>query len=195
MPMLSLLGANHCLPLFHMPKRSIWLNETKQRMNEFTIGYMINIGLNVNKSFREKVERYMYNTFGETTQPFIKYTLEKNNTSVLELIMFYETRADNPEKYFRVLSCVIYIIIKNYVCIDYIYCKSKKLNEIIVVSRGGSKNGDKSFDRILGIGIPYLLMKLMSCHGFLKNISSFVILKFPKIMLEYHFSKGCTILE
>ena len=29
MPMLSLLGGNHCLPLFHMAKRFIWLNETK----------------------------------------------------------------------------------------------------------------------------------------------------------------------
>ena len=65
----------------------------------------------------------MYNTFGETTQPFIKYTLEKNNTSVLELIIFYEIRADNPNKYYRVLSCVIYTITKNYVCIDYIACK------------------------------------------------------------------------
>ena len=60
---------------------------------------------------------------------------------------------------------------------------------------GVSKHGDKRFDRILGIGIPDLLMNLMSCHGFLKNINSVVILKFPKRMLEYYFSKGFTILE
>ena len=30
MHMLSLLGANNCLPLFHMDKRFIWLNETKK---------------------------------------------------------------------------------------------------------------------------------------------------------------------
>ena len=41
--------------------------------------------------------------------------------------------------------------------------------------RGGSKYGDKRFDRILGIGITYLLMKLMSFHGFLKNINYVVI--------------------
>ena len=62
-------------------------------------------------------------------------------------------------------------------------------------SRGGSKHGHKSFDRILGIGIPDLSMNLMSCHGFLKNINSVVILKFPKRMLEYYFSKGFAILE
>ena len=54
----------------------------------------------------------MYNTFGEITQPFIKATLSKNNISVLELSMFYETRGDNLRKSFRVLSCVIYSIIK-----------------------------------------------------------------------------------
>ena len=55
MPMLSLFGANHRLPLFHMAKHHIWLNETKKRINKFTIGYMINPGLNVNKAFREQV--------------------------------------------------------------------------------------------------------------------------------------------
>ena len=45
--MLSLLGANYRLPLFHMTKRFIWINETKKRSNEFTIGYIINQGLNV----------------------------------------------------------------------------------------------------------------------------------------------------
>ena len=62
-------------------------------------------------------------------------------------------------------------------------------------SRGGSQNGDKSFDRILGMGIPDLLMNLMSCHGFLKNVNSIVILKYPKRILEYYFSKGFAILE
>ena len=64
-----------------------------------------------------------------------------------------------------------------------------------MVSGEGSKHGDNFFDRILGIGILDLLMKLMSCRGFLKNINSVTILKFPKRMLEYYLSKGFTILE
>ena len=66
------------------------------------------------------MEKCTYTTFGEITQPLIKATLEKKNTSVLELIIFYERRADTPKKAFRLLSYVIYTIIKNYVCIDYI---------------------------------------------------------------------------
>ena len=45
----------------------------------------------------------------------------------------------------------------------------------------------KYFNRILVIGIPDLLMKLLSCHGFLKNIKSIFIIKCPKRMLEYYF--------
>ena len=71
----------------------------------------------------------------------------------------------------------------------------KKLSEIPVGSGGGSKHGDKIFDKVLGIGIQDFLMNLMSCPGFLKNINSVVILKYPKRVLEYYFSKGFTILE
>ena len=38
-------------------------------------------------------------------------------------------------------------------------------------------------------------MKLMYCHGILKNIDSVVILKCPKSILEYYLSKGFNILE
>ena len=57
-----------------MAKRFIWINETKKLINEFIIVYTINAVLNVNKSFIEQVEKYMYTKFGEITQPFIKST-------------------------------------------------------------------------------------------------------------------------
>ena len=57
-----------------MAKRFIWLNEAKERINEFTIVYMITLGLNVNKAFR----KCMNTKCVETTQPFIKDTHLKN---------------------------------------------------------------------------------------------------------------------
>ena len=54
----------------------------------------------------------MYTIFGEITQPFIKSTLSRKKKSVLALIMLYEKKGDNPKKYFRLLSCVVYSIIK-----------------------------------------------------------------------------------
>ena len=66
----------------------------------------------------------MKNIFGSISQPHIKTTLSKNRTIVLALFMFYETR-NSPKKAFKVLSCVIYTIISNFACIDYLACESK----------------------------------------------------------------------
>ena len=33
---------------------------------------------------------------------------------------------------------------------------------------GKNKHDDTDYDNVLGIGIPYLLLNLLSCHGFLK---------------------------
>ena len=51
------------------------------------------------------------------------------------------------------------------------------------------------FNIRLGIGIPDLLMNLLSCHGFLKSINSIVILNFLKRMFKYYFSNVCAIFE
>ena len=75
MHMLPLLGDNHCLPLSHMAKHFIWIEETGERINEFDIGYMINPNFYVNKLFRDQVEKCNNTTFGALTQPFIKNTL------------------------------------------------------------------------------------------------------------------------
>ena len=50
---------------------------------------MINPFLNVNKYFREQVDKYMNTLFGAIAQPFIKATLLKNKIRVLALVMYY----------------------------------------------------------------------------------------------------------
>ena len=57
------------------------------------------------------------------------------------------------------------------------------------------KYEEKYFNRILIIGITYLLINLLSRHGFSNNIKYIFILKCLKSMLEYNFSKGFGILE
>ena len=85
---------------------------------------MINPTLNNNKEFKYQVTKCMRNTFGAITQPHISKSLAKNNTRVLALLMFYET-INNPHKVFKLLSCVIYTIIRNYLCIGYLDSGSK----------------------------------------------------------------------
>ena len=62
--MQSLLGGNHRQPLLHMAKSLIWVEEIKQRIHEFSIGYMINQKFNSNKAFKEQVNKCMKNKFG-----------------------------------------------------------------------------------------------------------------------------------
>ena len=60
-----------------MAKMFLWIHETRERINEFSIGYMINPKLHINKSLKEQVEKCVNNTFGTLTQPFIKKLPQK----------------------------------------------------------------------------------------------------------------------
>ena len=48
----SMLGTNHCLPLSHISKSYICLEETNQRIYELSIGYMMNLNFSM-KRFSE----------------------------------------------------------------------------------------------------------------------------------------------
>ena len=108
----------------------------------------------------------MNDTFGTTTQTLTRNNTEKKNTCVLSLVMSYETRHKNTIELFKVLSCVIHIVVDNYICIDYIGCQSNKLIETCI-----DRNYlEISFNKNLGIGIPDLLMDVLLCPGFTKNM-------------------------
>ena len=75
--------------------------------------------------------------------------------------MFSEKRGENPKKYFRVFSCVIYKIISKYVCTDYLGYEKTKLSDLRLGVSGRYKNIDKNYDNVLGFGIPDLLLNLL----------------------------------
>ena len=93
------------------------------------------------------------------------------------------------------LSCVIYTIVDKYVCIDYLGSEKSKLSDLHLGGTGKDRHNDTDYDNVLGIGITDLLLNLLSCHGFLKNNDSVVILKCPNRMSEYYFNKGLVIFE
>ena len=72
-----MLRANCRMPLLHMSKSYIWLEETNQRINEFSIGYMINPTLYRNRSYKDQVKVCFKQTFGPDTNPHINKTLQK----------------------------------------------------------------------------------------------------------------------
>ena len=109
---------------------------------------------------------------------------------MLALVFFYELGNINPTKIFKLFSCVIYTIIDRYVCIDYLGTKKKKISELRLGCTLQSKHDSRDYDNLFGIGIPDILLNMLSCHGFLNNNDSIVILKFHNRMSEYYFNKG-----
>ena len=59
----------------------------------------------------------MKTKFGAITQPRISKILAKQYKNVIIINVLWDNK--NPKKVFKVLSCFIYEIFSNYVCIDY----------------------------------------------------------------------------
>ena len=86
--------------------------------------------------------------------------------------------------------CCFYLI-ENYVCIDYLSCQSTTLSSIL----SKPTFEQTSINILLGIGIPELLLKLVSCHGFMKKPDSTVILNYQYRLVSNYLSKGFYIIE
>ena len=84
-----LLWTNHFLPLSHMDKSYIWIEEKNPRINEFSIGYTMKFFLIMNKVFREQLKVCTRNTFSTSTMTHISKILLKPNIRVLSLVMFF----------------------------------------------------------------------------------------------------------
>ena len=75
-------------PNFIWIKALFGLTKKNKRINKYTIRYMINTDLNVNIALREQVEKFIKNTFGAITQPFIKATFKKKGNKSVIIIKF-----------------------------------------------------------------------------------------------------------
>ena len=89
------------------------------------------------------------------------------------------------------LSCVVYNLISNYVCIDYMPCKSKTLSKI----SSNPTFKETIFNLLPSIGIPELLINLVSCHGFMKKPNSTVIINCQSRLINNYLSKRFYIIE
>ena len=89
--MQSMLGTNFRMPLLHMSKSYIWLEETNQRINDFSIEYIMNPTLYRDRACRYQVKVCLKHKFGKDTGSHISRTLHKPNTRVLVLVIFYES--------------------------------------------------------------------------------------------------------
>ena len=88
--------------------------------------------------------------------------------------MIYENVGKDIRRVYILLSCVVYAIIDNCVCIDYLSCKLKTLCNIA----NNPTFKETTFNLLLGIGIPEQLLNLVSCDEFMLKSNSTVILNF-----------------
>ena len=162
---MTIVGVNNSLPILHPSKIMVHIYTTGKTIHKFSTGYMINPSLHFNKMFKTQVEKCLGCSFSIRKIPTINFFLIKKNTSVMALIMICENNGDIYKIVYIVLSCVVYTIIDNYVYIDYLLCQSKTLSTI------SSKPTFEqiSFNILICIGIPELLLNLLSCHGFMKK--------------------------
>ena len=75
-------------------------------------------------------------------------------------------------------------------CIYYLLSEKSKLSYLKIGWNGSSKHNGMDYNNLLRIGIPDLLLNMLSCYGFLMNNDSVVILKCPNRMSEDYFNEG-----
>ena len=80
---------------------------------------------------------------------------------MIALVVFYELGSTNPRKMFKVLSCVIYIIIDKYVCIDYLGTDKNKISELRLGCNLSIKHKGMNYNNLFGIGIPDILLNML----------------------------------
>ena len=91
---------------------------TDETINKISISYMINPTIIFKNVLRTQVKKCLSVSFYASTMKNMKYFLMKKNTCVMAPIMFYENIGEI--KIYRVLICVVYSLIYNYACIDYL---------------------------------------------------------------------------
>ena len=79
----------------------------------------------------------------------------------------------------------------NYVCIEYLSCKSKTLCDI----SSNPRFKETILNLLIGIGIPELLLNLVFCHGFMKKLNSTVILNCRSLLINNYLSNWFFIIE
>ena len=152
---------------------------------------MINPPIYIINVFRTQLQKFLGCYFCISTMKTIKFFLMNKNTSLMALTTIYETFGIALIKMYRVLSCVLYTLIDNYVCIDCLSFQSKKLCNIA----NNSTFKETNFNLSLGIGITELLLNLVSCHGFMLKYNSTVILNCQSRLINNYLLKVFFIID
>ena len=96
--------------------------------------------------------KFLRAKFLKNTMEGIRNVMKINDTFIIALLIFNETKNKNLVKFYWVLSCVLYYFIENYVCVDYICCHFKTLSFVY-----SDKNSKKQ------VIMYYLVLAFQNC--------------------------------
>ena len=114
--------------------------------------------------------------------------LQRGNIRVISLLVFDENIKNMK---FKVLSSIVYCIMENFDCVYYICCPEIKIH----VTTKGQGYENITYNAVSGIGISEILMNIISCHGFVNNTKSAVILSFCSKLVDYYLQKCFVLLK
>ena len=101
-------------------------------------------------------------------------------------MMFYENKKITM---YNVIGAVMYGIIDNYICHYFMGLFQERQ------SKHDNKFEKNKFNYLSGLGIPNILMNIMSCNGFDKSSILTVILTCRSDLVPHYLYKGFVIVE
>ena len=98
-----------------MAKKMLVYAVQNEKIVQFQVVYMYYPVMNQNEAFISEVEKHELGIQQTNNGSYQKKVLNKDNTCVISLMIFYENRNTTL---FKVLCLVIYFIMDNYLCGD-----------------------------------------------------------------------------
>ena len=114
-----LLSTYHHLPICNFENNIVMNKKESKQIYQFQFRYVLGLELNIEKAFKEQIERNISKTFGSEKNMRIRKVWRKENTCVPSPLVFYE---NIKNVIFKALILAIYCIMDNYVCVDYPCC-------------------------------------------------------------------------
>ena len=134
-------------------KQIIWNPVNKEKVHQLHLGHVTHPFLKKHRTNRDQVIIIFQSSFKLVTLKCIKNELSKNNVLVISLMIFYENRT---KVMYKVIGSVIYTIIHECICLDYLGLFQKPFPNRTIFS--------KILSSTICLGWEYLRFWWISCH-------------------------------
>ena len=186
-PLFHIISLSDSSPLSKMSCKKVNNISMKKEVYKFKFICVSYINLIQNKALKEQIDKCMYQKIDGKISEHMRKTIKNDSTRETNLIMFHE---NSNSLIFKVLGVVVYLFIEEYAYVYYL-CLQREA-KLSLLHRGFE---DNSFYELLGIGVPEILLKIVSCYGSIIDNNSTLILTCRSKLVSYYLSKGFVRIE